>query len=74
MGYGPWGQKESDTTERLTLHFLEFLFTELHAVVQVVIHYYLFCLTFIIAWSEFFFFFNGIFVEYLCDLCDYVFM
>ena len=22
MGYSPWGLKESDTTERLTLHFL----------------------------------------------------
>ena len=28
MGYSPWGRKESDTTERLTLsHFLHFINT-----------------------------------------------
>ena len=41
-----WGRKESDPTEQLTLHFLEFWFIELHAVVQVVIHYYLFRIRF----------------------------
>ena len=25
-GYSPWGCKESDTTERLTLHYLHFIF------------------------------------------------
>ena len=32
MGYSPWGRKESDTTEQLSLHFtlLDFILLQFH--------------------------------------------